>query len=435
MNRKIISDCRKICSIFLITMFLSSNFMIAASAAETSMTNYSDSNTIMSTASITSDADLQIALLNANPGDTIVLTEDLALTGIIMINKSITIDGAGYTLSLADGNANRHFNISARAEAILENITLRGHGDNIAGGGIFITNSTIHISGSTITDNVSATDGGGIYAFGASDVKITNGSRIINNTASNGYGGGIYAINNTAVNIDGNSIISGNFAQTDGGGIYTNDLSLLTTDSVTFDVNSAGSSNEWTLDVNSNDPVVKAASILHQTNILNTTYSTPFTNAYNNFDIFYDGTNLPGIAATITVNYYQDTLDESNLLESISFGTSVGVTLDETDFIGILGANWVNDYKPEGYEDGRLEINLPLTVETEEVTIDILYLNTVTDEETEEETEEEIDEEIEEEVPKTGDNNILWSFVLLILSTSECLFLFRKKKKDYSIPS
>ena len=70
-----------------------------------------------------------------------------------------------------------------------------------------------------------------------------------------------------------------------------------------------------------------------------------------------------------------------------------------------------------------MEISLPLTVETEEVVIDILYMNAETE------------EEIEEEVPKTGDNNSLWSFVLLILSTSACLFLFRKKKKDYSIPS
>ncbi len=91
---------------------------------------------------------------------------------------------------------------------------------NNSGTGIRIKESIATIKGCTIQNNVSDTDGGGIYVYGSKNVLIHD-NRLTGNTAADG--GGIFAygyLTNVAVDIR-NNVIENNTSQGDGGGIWT----------------------------------------------------------------------------------------------------------------------------------------------------------------------------------------------------------------------
>ena len=88
------------------------------------------------------------------------------------------------------------------------------------GTGIRIKESEATIENCTIQNNVSDTDGGGIYVYGSKNVLV-HGNRIIGNTAADG--GGIFAygyLTNVAVDIRHNQV-ENNTSLGDGGGIWT----------------------------------------------------------------------------------------------------------------------------------------------------------------------------------------------------------------------
>ncbi len=145
--------------------------------------------------------DLNNQIANTPDGETLVLpynfiysTEidgDAFIDGIL-INKAITIDGNGSSIS---GNDSRRiFNVTSN-NVVLNNITfVDGNADL---GGAIYSNVVLRVANSTFVNNTAAAKGAAIYSNGTLTVENTE---FINNTVTNDYahggsqGGAIYAI-------------------------------------------------------------------------------------------------------------------------------------------------------------------------------------------------------------------------------------------------
>ena len=134
-------------------------------------------------------ASIADALAEAQPGDTIELLRDV--TENIKINKSLTLDLGGHTLS-GDGKKTV-VSISGKGNDIdvtVKHGTITG-GYEINGGGFDIQSGNIKIENCIIEKNTAKSAGGGVNIGGSANVTIT-GSEIRNNTAIGSSGGAIY---------------------------------------------------------------------------------------------------------------------------------------------------------------------------------------------------------------------------------------------------
>lgn len=174
---------------------------------------------------------LRQALADANAGDTIDATGIsgvITLTsGQLLVDKSVTINGAGADMLAIDANmASRVFQIGLGqiGETVtISNLTIRNAQGNF-GGGIFITNAvTATIINCTVSGS-SAGFGGGIFNDAAL-LTIAN-TTISGNIASEGGG----AYNNGALTIT-NSTLSGNSGQSVGGAVFNDKGTMQVTNS------------------------------------------------------------------------------------------------------------------------------------------------------------------------------------------------------------
>jgi len=187
---------------------------------------------------------LRQALVDANDGDTIDAT---GISGVIrltteelLVDKSVTINGAGADVLAVDGNAaSAVFHVTSIGPVTISDLTIR-NGQGGFGGGILngdsaaltITNSTLSgntagfgggtfnagtltIVNSTVSGNT-ASEGAGIYNSGGQTLTITN-STVSGNSA--GSGGGIFNIGTVEI---ANSTLSDNSAQL-GGGVFSDE--------------------------------------------------------------------------------------------------------------------------------------------------------------------------------------------------------------------
>jgi hypothetical protein len=200
-----------------------------ASATTISVTNTNDSGL----------GSLRQALAVANNGDTVDATGIsgvITLTsGQLLVEKSVTINGAGADVLAVDGNATSSiFQIGTGATAptvTISGLTIR-NGEGGFGGGILNgSGATLTISNSTISGNV-AGFGGGIFNTGPLTIANTT---ITGNTASGG--GGVYNDSSLAII---NSTISGNAANGDGGGIANNETATITNSTLSDNSSSFG---------------------------------------------------------------------------------------------------------------------------------------------------------------------------------------------------
>ncbi len=175
------------------------------------------------------------AITAAVDGDVILVTG--THTGNFTINKSITLRGSDPLTDIIQaaespsnsGTGSRVLQIGAPAAAALnvtlENFTIRHGSVNTNGGGIFIDKviGLVNLNNLIITNNYSATNGGGV-SFAGSNVNVLN-CTIQNNTSLQDGGGMIAAPNNSSgvsniVNVN-QTLINGNTGR-NGGGIYFN---------------------------------------------------------------------------------------------------------------------------------------------------------------------------------------------------------------------
>ena len=207
------------------------------------------------------DISLREAILESNPGDSIVFDSSLSggkitLTlGELTVDKSLNINGLGADkLTIDADNNSRVFNVDNGSDANLDvtiaKLTISGgNADEQSGGGInnhenLIVNQSIisgnlagfgggvstnkfattTINNSTVSNN-SANSGGGVS--NSDSTTTINNSTISNNNSTKYGGGGISSVSfyggSTIVN---NSTISGNTTKGQGGGINAYDSTL-----------------------------------------------------------------------------------------------------------------------------------------------------------------------------------------------------------------
>src|SRR2546423_6846558 len=161
---------------------------------------------------------LRQALADANDGDTI---DALGISGVItlttgqlLVDKSVTINGAGAGVLAIGGNTTSRVFQTATGETVsISGLTIR-NGQGGEGGAILNADTaTLTIINSTLNGNT-AGFGGGVFNSGT--LTIIN-SAFSSNMASEG--GGIYNSGGGVLTIS-NSTFSGNAVSETGGGIF-----------------------------------------------------------------------------------------------------------------------------------------------------------------------------------------------------------------------
>jgi hypothetical protein len=162
----------------------------------------------------------------------------------VKIDKSLTVNGAGATQTIVDGNkAGSVFTLgknNPKVDVTLSGMTIQGGSGSlirtaygttgVCGGGV-LNYGRLTVTDSIIQGNTAKFLGGGIYNVGTLDVL---GSTISGNTA--GYGGGFYNYGTTTVKA---CTITKNAATNGGGGIYSCCSSKTTLVDSTVSYNSA----------------------------------------------------------------------------------------------------------------------------------------------------------------------------------------------------
>lgn len=218
--------------------------------------------------------------------------------GIIESNEAL-YDGGGVYCKSQD--------FSLYSGAILNNTAAAN------GGGVSMNNGTFHMLGrGEILNNSAALNGGGVYG-GQSAVFSLTGGLIDGNTAQNGDGGGIYITNRIpCIEFSGDLAFANNSAPNGNGGaigyLYDDTIaSFIIMPSVVFANNSASAA------------YLPAASDikLHNAHIFTASFTTPFTYAFNNYDIEYTrGTVTTIVTVSFEANGGSDTSSEALLLGS-----------------------------------------------------------------------------------------------------------------------
>ena len=161
---------------------------------------------------------LRQALVDANDGDTIDATGISGVitltTGQLLVDKSVTINGAGAGVLAVDGNITSRVFQTATGETVsIFGLTIR-NGQGAFGGGILNADTAmLTIINSTLSSNTAGLGGG---VFNSGTLIIIN-STFSSNMASEG--GGIYNSGSGMLTIS-NSTFSGNAASETGGGVF-----------------------------------------------------------------------------------------------------------------------------------------------------------------------------------------------------------------------
>ncbi|GAB5417530.1 MAG: hypothetical protein Crog3KO_31720 [Crocinitomicaceae bacterium] len=189
---------------------------------------------------------LQTAIDNAQPFDTIKVAEGLYVDNFIIPDGKDLVIMGGYdpwsgtrdlvnSICYIDGNGTGSAIFTSNlSNSIIDGFTIQ-NGSN-GGGGIRNEGSTIHLENLTITNN-SGGSGAGILNTDSSHVSMVN--VVVSNNSANNFGGGVYnrdasELTMYNVTIDNNS---GNF----GVGIANVEDAILTATSCTFTNNTGGS--------------------------------------------------------------------------------------------------------------------------------------------------------------------------------------------------
>ena len=193
-------------------------------------------------------------------------------------NKTITItsnSSGKYTITKI--GTSRHFIVNG--SLTLTNITLDG---SLSNGGLQVNNGgTLTLkTNSTIQNCYNQTSGGGVEVWTTGKLNMTDTASISSNKS--GYiGGGVHNLG--IFNISGTASITNNTAIGDGGGIYTNSYANLTIANGAIFSNNKAATYTFNHDPGVDDIYMK--------NILSKSWTAPFIQGYNNYDINHNYTN------------------------------------------------------------------------------------------------------------------------------------------------
>jgi uncharacterized repeat protein (TIGR02543 family) len=250
-------------------------------------------------------------LIGASRQDTITIDGTLTLDGIIVTHKNGEF-GRGVTI-------NRNGGILNMKSGVIANNTYDGLGGGVYievySGGIFI------MSGGEIVNNI-ATRGGGVSAWSGS-FEMSGNAIIANNTASSGggvsvdsgsfsmydksliadntaeYGGGVYVSSGSNVELLGGKV-SGNVASVNGGGVW------VTNNNVVIDFGRLSVALDVVFESNRASVAYSRASThdaVYNAQINSDSWTAPFTQGYNNYDISYTAGTLLTYRVFVSGNY------------------------------------------------------------------------------------------------------------------------------------
>ncbi|WNY23832.1 hypothetical protein MmiHf6_11540 [Methanimicrococcus hongohii] len=270
------------------------------------------------------------------------------------------------------------------------NAVIRHNTAKAYAGGIFAVLGEVHISDNVLISENEATDGGGIFVQQGSLVTLSNNTTIEKNYANldSGFGGGLFLMDSNAVIFgarDESVTFSQNTAADSGGAVYIYILDdsdseldkyksfVKATDesNLVFSDNFASVGYLW----NSTDQSLSKSENYVLNNLpemKNTTFTKPFTNAYNNYDIVFS-TGDPVYPLFVEIQYYTDSVNSSNLVGAEGFNFYSGMALTESLIVSELGADWINLYQEDGYKSGALQETLPMTLSGDTV-LTVLYV-------------------------------------------------------------
>ena len=224
------------------------------------------------------DVDSNIQSCQApNGGAVFVLEGGIRVVGAAVSQCNASVDGGALYASCVElHTANVSHNVAARN-----------------GGAIYALEYS-HIN-SSVTENSAGGDGGGVYLIGDGLLDgFPDDSAILSFNTAGGSGGGIYLSNSGAMTtylvLQSGVRVEDNKAILDGGGVWVSHGQLARLhvgNTVTFQNNLAQNSvpNRLAID-----------DAVYLTNILSTTWTSPFTQGYNNYDIAY----APPIPCNVT---------------------------------------------------------------------------------------------------------------------------------------
>jgi len=264
----------------------------------------------------------------------------VVMSGGVVSNNSAASGGGVYNIGMFTMNA-----------GIIGGSTIADANTAEVGGGVFNTgtDTLFTMSGNaTISGNSATSNGGGVHNEGNFSMF---GGMISNNTAV--YGGGVYIMANNSTFVMNNGTISNNIAM-DGGGIYLQDgLVRLNGGSIIDNTASNDGGGVWVSHANLNLLFVSDSTIFSNNrastaydrnptdNALyyaqigpNVTWTTPFIQGYNNYDISY--TNGTPFA------FYNVTVNDSHapITGAGSYPTGATVTVNAGTRPGYTFTNW-----------------------------------------------------------------------------------------------
>ncbi len=160
----------------------------------------------------------------------------IMLASQLTIDKNLTIDGSGHSVTVDGDNATRVFSVESGFTFNLKNMTVANGnaGSSNSGGGIDNDGGSVNITGVTFSGN-SADSGGGIFNNSGSGMSSTVAGCTFSGNSAGSAGGGIYTRGALTIT---NCTFSGNSATSFGGGMYNRGTVTLTNN--TFLGNSAG---------------------------------------------------------------------------------------------------------------------------------------------------------------------------------------------------
>jgi len=179
---------------------------------------------------------LREAVINAQPGDTIVFEGDYAiyLSSPITVTKHLTIEGGTRLIKLSgdtgnDGSRNvRIFSVAPDTTLTLSHLSVvSGTAANGLGGGIY-SEGDLTLQDCVLSDNYAFNAGGGVYNDGG--VLIVQSSTFSNNSAD--QGGGISNHNDSTATITNSTFIANN-ASFHGAAIFSANILTLQNSTLT----------------------------------------------------------------------------------------------------------------------------------------------------------------------------------------------------------
>lgn len=157
---------------------------------------------------------LRYAIANSTDGTLIKFGQDctINLTDTLVLDKDITIDGAGHDIVINGQGNVQPFKVNSGVNATLKNLTIQD-GESTGDGGAIENNGNLSVVNVTMKNNHADGNGGAI----ANNGNLTVVASDITGNSADGDGGGIYNGNG---NLDvENTTITQNTADGNGGGI------------------------------------------------------------------------------------------------------------------------------------------------------------------------------------------------------------------------